>query len=151
MADPLSIASSILSLTDAAIIIGKFIHRIRNCPAELLAVNNELSDLRYVLTEVERLQENETVPGGSNLGRILKRAQVAVQEASDIIQKLKGNETGRFSVIDRVKWSVTQKEKVASLISRLREIRFQLDTLIAADTAYVSSNGKERYKYVADC
>ena len=137
MADPLGVAASILSLTDAVIIIGRFIRRIRNCPAELLAVNNELSDLRYVLTEVERLQENEEVPGGSNLGRMLERAQVVVQETSGIVQKLEGNDNNRFSVIDRVEWSVTQKEKVTSLISRLREIRFQLDTLIAADTAYV--------------
>ncbi|KAF2102321.1 ankyrin [Rhizodiscina lignyota] len=124
-----------LDPTDAAVKAGTFIRRIRNCPAELLAVNNELSDLRYVLAEVERLHDGAEAPRESNLGRTLERSQQLVAEILGVIQKIEGNDGGRFSVIDRVKWSVVQKEKVAGLISRLREVRFQFDTLIAASTA----------------
>ena len=56
MADPLSIAASIIAVVGAAEGVGKTltkIRNIRNAPNEILALINEVSDLRVILNDLE--------------------------------------------------------------------------------------------------
>lgn len=56
--DPLSITASVLTLVTAANKVAKGLDNlasIKGAPAAVLALNNELSDLRLVLTEAEPL------------------------------------------------------------------------------------------------
>ena len=55
MADPLSITASIIAVIGAAEGVGKTltkIRNIRNAPTELLALINEVSDLRTILNDI---------------------------------------------------------------------------------------------------
>ena len=62
MADPLSIAASIITVVGAADNIGKVLSKLRtarNAPTEVLALQNEISDLRIVLEDVDLCSSDE--------------------------------------------------------------------------------------------
>ena len=79
MADPLSIAASIIAVVGAAESVTKVLSKIKNmrhAPDELLALINEVSDLRVILSNihgyvVERTQHPKTSQEGLQLMAIL--------------------------------------------------------------------------------
>jgi hypothetical protein len=129
MIDPLSLATSVLTLTDAAVRIGHFISRCRNAPAELMALNNEINDLRYVLT---RIRDVYPPDAKGDISAILDRASEKADQLSVVVQLLEGEENGKLSTYQRLKWSA-MKHKVSRSRGDLRELRLQLNVFLAAE------------------
>ena len=114
MADPLSITASIIAVIGAAESIGKAftqIRNIRNAPSEVLALINEVSDLRIILGDVERyfIRGNN---GGQYSGqlqtmsRLVDRAKEYLLELDQLIQYrlLKPNSSAAQYKISRHEW-----------------------------------------------
>ncbi len=52
MAEALGIAAAILQIVDTTTTLGRLVRRVKKAPSELLALNNELNELRAVLEEI---------------------------------------------------------------------------------------------------
>ena len=129
MADPVSFAAAVLALAEAAFKLGRLIARCQNAPAEILALNNEANNLRLVLNRID-----EAYPSELKLPLLgaLSEADRKIKQMYAIIKSLKLDES-RLSTVRRVRWSV-MRGKVCNLLAELREIRMQLNTLMAVDT-----------------
>ena len=131
MADPISLTASILTLIDAAGKIGEFITHCRYAPAEVLALNNEVNDLRFVLGRVEDIYPSDAE---SNVTVTLRRAGQNIARLHAVVHQLKLQDNTRLSTADRVRWTM-MKSKVRKLLTELRNIRLHLNTLLVTDTA----------------
>ena len=94
MADPLSITASIIAVIGAAEGLSKTIAKIRNiqnAPSELLALTNEISDLRLVLGEVESYitQTQLQMPSEplQTMSGLLERGKAYLSELEQIFQR----------------------------------------------------------------
>ena len=92
MADPLSIAASVITVIGAADSIGKTLGKIRtakNAPAAVLALQNEVSDLRVVLGDVDVCSSDECrVEPTSTTARCLKRLALLITSAENHLREL---------------------------------------------------------------
>lgn len=137
MADPVGFAASVLTLTDAAAAVVKFIQQVRHCPDQVKAFVNEINDLRYVLEDVEDLHNEKELGEQSRLGPVLERANDAIEQIDQFVKQFRVTEKGKLAFIDRVRWSIAQQKKAEELKQRLINIRSQLSTLIQTSTEYV--------------
>ena len=81
MADPLSIAASIITVIGAADSVGKVLSKIkiaRNAPAEVLALQNEISDLQLVLEDVNLCNWGERRVQPSTISERFKRLEILI-------------------------------------------------------------------------
>jgi hypothetical protein len=131
MADPISLTASILTLTDAAVGIGKFIARCRDAPAEVLALNNEVNDLRFVLGRVADMYPRDAE---SNMTATLHRAGEKITDLHAVVHQLRLKEGATLSTADRIRWTM-MKSKVRRLHTELRYVRLHLNTLLITETA----------------
>jgi len=124
------LTASILTLIDAATKLGKLIHNIHNAPVELLALSNEANDLCIVYRELERVHMRWPSASG-NLSLPLQCAN----EKIVALRKLLGEIDGKAaSTKGRVDWVFRKKGKIQKMLKELREVRRQLDTLIATNS-----------------
>ena len=118
--DPLSITASLIALIGAAESIAVGINKLaslRNAPASVLALNNELSDLRLVLREVEPLLQKHyqalahtqsspfPASGNSTLLISIQRAKVKLVELESIVQS---RLMVRMGIRDKLAWTYEQ-------------------------------------------
>lgn len=144
--DPLSIAASLIALIGAAEKIAVGIDKLaslRNAPASVLALNNELSDLRLVLREVEPLIEKHydaiaserttpvPAPGDSTLLRSIQRAKVKLVELESIVQN---RLMVRMGVKDKLAWTFEQ-DKVVKAKDDLRTARLNITAALGVATS----------------
>lgn len=130
MADPVGVTASILTLLGAAAQLGKLINSIHNAPVELLALSNEVNDLCIVYRELEKV--HETWPDTSvNLSQALHTAN---EKIATLQQLVDDSASKGLSAIGRVNWVLRKKGKMQKTQRELREVRRQLDTLIATNS-----------------
>ncbi|KAL1651291.1 hypothetical protein SLS58_000630 [Diplodia intermedia] len=55
MAEIVGLIASVATLAEVAIRLQKLISRLRDAPDELLALSNEVADLRFLFTDVEKI------------------------------------------------------------------------------------------------
>jgi len=140
MADVVGLTASIFTLTDAATKLGKLINNLRHAPAEVLSLANEVSDLRFVFSQVREVIKlrPESV---SNLSSTLSRADAAIAALTGVIERYTSRS---ISAPDGIRW-VLGRGKVKNLKEELREIRLQLTTLLVANTLYDSISFPTHY------
>ena len=134
MADPLSLIASIIAVVGAAETIGKTISKgkiLRNAPDELLALNNEVSDLTVTLRNIEHcLPTNDTERSAvsqetlQHTSTLIERAKHRLIDINQLIhyRLLKsGSFEGDFKVF-RTRW-MREKSEVERHRIALRDIR----------------------------
>ena len=78
--DPLSVTASILAIIGAASTVGKGLKKItsaRRLPGVLLQLNNEVTDLQYVVQDVHNLLQQQTQIDGENGGLLSTNPSLA--------------------------------------------------------------------------
>ncbi|KAL9116909.1 MAG: hypothetical protein Q9187_006561 [Circinaria calcarea] len=138
MADPLSITASIVAVIGAARVITKTLGKIknlRNAPNELLALFNEVSDLRiiledlqhYILQNIERpqiLQEEL-----QHISILVDRAKDKLLELDEFIQYrlVKPESISDQIKVSKRKWA-RAKDSIERFRQSLRDIRLNIST-----------------------
>ena len=135
--DPLSIAASIVALIGAAESIAVGINKLaslKNAPASVLALNNELSDLRIVLAEIQPLLEKHYTAtagyatlkagfsGDSTILLSIHRAKIRLVELEVIVRN---RLMVRMGVVDKLSWAFEQ-EKILRAKDDLRTARLNI-------------------------
>ncbi|KAI4232309.1 MAG: hypothetical protein LQ349_005098 [Xanthoria aureola] len=144
--DPISVAASVLTVLGAAATAGRALDRIsssRQAPEHLIALVNEVSDLRVVLHNVrDALQDRDKASQEcGNLGFIVQRATLKLSELNRLIygNLLKTN-NGRdpFDDDDTIKASrrafLRHGGKVKSLKGEIRDIKTSMLVAMGAMT-----------------
>ncbi|KAL8923764.1 MAG: hypothetical protein Q9208_004412 [Pyrenodesmia sp. 3 TL-2023] len=138
MADPYGILAVCTTSFKVAQALHGFIERLREVPNELLALSNEVCDLKFVLDSVQKaIHQNERLGASqlSNVGPMLFQARVKLDSLDNLVSNwAKINRWGdsvRIGKIDRLYW-LKEKKKVCELQKQLREIRQGLCVLLGA-------------------
>ncbi len=94
MADPLSVAASVITLATAAAQISKAISRLRHfgeVPGRVYALKNEVSDLEVVLRQVGYALEEKSLASGNEGGsveRILARTKSHLADLAKALERV---------------------------------------------------------------
>ena len=138
MADPYGIIAVCATSFKVALALHGLIVRLRNVPNELLALSNEVCNLKYVLDSVSTVMHDNERSGASqlpNVGPMLFQARVKLDSLDNLISKWAKIDAWGDSVhigkIDRYFW-LREKTKVWDLQKQLREIRQGLIVLLGA-------------------
>ena len=137
MADPLSITASIIAVVGAAEGVTKTlakIRNIRNAPEELLALINEVSDLRIILAGIQSYVQNTAA--SPELQDALQHLTVLINRAKDKLLQLDELVQYRLtkpeSVADQIKVSRREWARAKTTIDdfrqSLRDIRINIVT-----------------------
>ena len=140
MADGLSLVASIIAVLGAADAVGKTLSKVRvlrNAPDELLALNNEISDLTVTLQNVENYLSTDLIEGSSTTSRkeisqsVLHHMSSLINRAKDELLQLdqmihyrflkSGSFNGDYKVF-RVRWA-RARNTVESHRKSLRDVR----------------------------
>ena len=138
MADPYGIFAVCMTSLKVARALHGLIVRLRVVPNELMALSNEVCDLKFVLDSVTKAMHDNERSGASqlsNVGPILFQARVKLDSLDNLISKWAKIDAWGDSVhirkIDRFFW-LKEKTKVWELQKQLREIRQELIVLLGA-------------------
>lgn len=143
MADPLSVTASAIAVIGAAVNVAQtiqtLIKTLRKAPDELLALSNEVSDLRLVLYEIDLAAQGQDVAynSASAILQILHRGQAKLDELDQFVKRFIRPHLRTVTKVDRVRW-VKEKNNAQAIQSELRAIRMDLATILAAKTSYVN-------------
>lgn len=135
MADPLSVTASALTVIGAssacANFLLEFIKGLRNAPAELLALSNEVNELKIVLNEIKivcQSIEQEPIPSQEFLDMVSKQ----LAEAGEILKEL--DELRKRNSSRRYRWPLN-KSKAERLHGKLKDTRSKLLAQLTLPTA----------------
>lgn len=144
--EPISFAASIITLISATQQVAVGLNKLaslRGAPAAVLALNNEVSDLRLVLSEAEPLLlEHRRVAIGTTRATSTPAAEERLKLS---IERAKGRLTGLESVlqnrlmtrmgkIDRFGWLREQGE-VRKALDDLRNVRLNITAMLEVVTS----------------
>lgn len=97
MADPLSIGASAVALlgagTTCATLLFDLVHTLRRAPEELLALSNEVNDLKSVLQDITDIcgdigaDDSSTASARSKIKNLLTSAGKALKELDDLLKE----------------------------------------------------------------
>lgn len=142
--DPLSITASVLTLLTAANKVAKGLDKlasIKGVPAAVLALNNELSDLRLVLTEAEPLLQKHAhtaVPpttGNRTLQLSINKAKGRLADLESIV----GNRLmRRMGTRDRMGW-LYEQDRVQKALTDVRTAKENVTAMLGVVTTSVIS------------
>ena len=148
MADPLSITASIIAVLGAIEGVTKTlakIKNIRNAPQELLALINEVSDLKLILSDVQSYVTEATarldLPQEplQHMSTLANRARSRLLELDELIQY---RFTKADSITDQIKVSQREWARGRSIIETfrqsLRDIRLNIVTQMVVLNSCVS-------------
>ena len=137
MADPLSITASIIAVLGAAEGVSKTLAKIkslRQAPNEILALINEISDLRIILGEVERYVIRDTnrisLPEQlQTMSTLIDRAKEPLLELDQLIQYrlLKASSRSAELKVSRRELAAA-KHVVERFRQRMRDTRLNIVT-----------------------
>ena len=136
MADPLSITASIIAVLGAAEGVNKTLSKIkslRHAPNEVLALINEVSDLRLVLGEVERCvirdasRPSSPIEQLQTMSTLVERAKNTLLELDQLIQYrlLKATSRSAELKVSRREWAAA-KPVIERFRQGLRDIRLNI-------------------------
>ena len=147
MTDPLSIAASVITLIGTADAIVKSLQKVRNlrkAPGEVLALYNELTDLRVVLDDVSSCL-SEVGDTSSSATKRLRHMASLIDRAKEHMQRLdetmhgrilkSGSLDGEFKV-SRTQW-MKAKAPAEAIRQDLREVRLNIMAQMMTINAYI--------------
>ena len=151
MADPLSITASIVTLVGVADAIVKSFQKarnLRNAPCEVLALYNEVKDLRVVLDDatgcISEIDETSTAVTRRlrHMDHLVKKAKEQMLGLDEIIQRriLKSGSLDDEFQVSGKQW-MRAKGPVEAIRQNLRDTRLNIMTQIMAINAYVYYHG----------
>ena len=144
MADPLSITASIIAVVTAAEGVSK--KNAQRAPSELLALVNEVSDLRVILNDVDSHLNRDA--GRALLSDPLQHMATLLQRAKDRLlqldqliqyQLVKPDSTIANLKVSRREW-VKAKNIIKKYQQSLRDIRLNIIAQMTVLNAYVLSS-----------
>ena len=140
MAEPFSIIAVTQTGLSVAQALTKLIHGLRSAPDELLALSNEVWNLKLVLDEVQRLESSRNAPSAYKLDAmhaLVYQIQIKLDTLSTLTAQWgRVSQWGdSFSIgrRDRFLW-LKEKARFKMLQSELRELRFNLSTAVGTQT-----------------
>jgi len=137
--DPCSIAAGLIGLLDvSARLSGKarrIAHTIKNAPAQILALENELEDFRLVLNEVQQAQEQIIAARDVALPAVLSREIERAQRETDELEETVDLVTSTGKNVG-IRW-LRKQSHIYIHKSRLREIRQRIQELLVTHNAFV--------------
>ena len=143
--DPLSITASVLTLLTAANKVAKGLEKlasIRGAPAAVLALNNELSDLRLVLAEAEPLLQRHAhsaffpATRGRTVQLSIDKAKGRLADLESII----GNRLmRRMGTRDRLGW-LYEQDRVQKALTDVRTAKENVTAMLGVANASVISS-----------
>lgn len=149
MADPISLAASIIAIVGACTASTRFILRftdtIHKAPQELIFISNEVADLAVVLLQAQKTycanlegsSSKENLPDDSSQGLLasqLRQAQTCLSELDALTRACSKVDTKGAIRIDRTGW-YRRRKTVDKLQQRLRFSRKNIHMLITIETA----------------
>ena len=145
MADPLSITASIIAVVGAAEGVTKTLAKIksiRNAPDELLALINEVSDLKLIISDIQNhiVIQRAQIPQTElqNISTLIKRAKDKLLELDQLIQyRLVKPESDQIKV-SRREW-LRAKAVIERFRQDLRDIRLNIITQMAVINSWAHS------------
>lgn len=132
MAETVGLIASIATLAEVALKLEQMISRLRNAPDELLALSNELTDIKVLFKEVERSVEDDPESKMRFQGT-LDIANHRIHAVGAFLGRL---DISNVNYVDRVTW-LRYKSKVCRLQSQIRDARIHLTALLGVETMYV--------------
>ena len=136
MADPVSLVSSIITLLGTAHCIAKTLsiaNSLRSAPAEVLALQNEISDLCLVLHDLERSvthslgMATEIPPCIQHLTTLINGAKRDLLELDEIVHYkivMRSSQDGELDM-SRLEW-IRMKPAIKRIRQGIRETRLNL-------------------------
>ena len=141
MADPFGCIAVTETGLKLGFAIGKLIQALQSAPDELLALSNEICDLRLVIDSVRKATADSAQPlEWPGVGPLLFQASIRFDEVDKLVKRL--GQLGSYgtswnlSTWDRFLWQ-KEKRKVATLQKQLRGIRSNLALTLGANASYV--------------
>ncbi|KAL9947876.1 hypothetical protein D7B24_007615 [Verticillium nonalfalfae] len=151
MADPLSLTASIITVLGVAGATAAAVQKVqefRNAPLDVIALGNEITDVRLLFTVIENTVELKTFKTTSietsvGLLALLERARDLLEQIQLIHQRILppgpvGKQNGDKPKISRRLW-VKERKNVVMLLKQLRQTRQNLQTAISSVTCHQTS------------
>ena len=125
MAELVGVIASVVTLGEAARKLSRLIYSLKRAPDELLALNNEITDLNLLLVQIYDLQSDQPHIMAPMSGAIDKMNE-DIEGLTALLVEYSGVRLTGFS---RIKW-VAERERVNHLKDCLKERRIQLNTFL---------------------
>ena len=144
--DPLSITVSIVALIGAAQQVAVGLNKLaslRGAPAAVLALNNELSDLRLVLSEAEPLllkHGRATVASQTAASSLANdtRLKLSIEGAKDKLVELESiiqnRLMTRLGAIDKIGW-LKEQDRIRKALEDIRIVRLNITAMLGIVTS----------------
>lgn len=143
MLEPFSLTVGIIAVIRAADSIVDTLNNIRGAPEDLLALINEVSDLKIVLQDVDQYLAEDPQECSSPHAKQLRHLSTLVDQAKCQLSSLDSRMNTTFiksahgrNSISRIKWFKAQ-DSIAALRRALRETRINVATQLAVINSYV--------------
>ena len=147
MADPLSVTAGIIAVLGAIESVTKTLARIksiRNAPNELLALINEVSDLKLILSDVQSYLADCTASQQlpreplQHMSTLANRARDRLLELDELIQYrfTKADSTTDQIKVSRREWA-RARSTIETFRQSLRDIRLNIVTQMVVVNSYV--------------
>ena len=155
--DPLSVAASILAIVGAGSQVAKQMKKVlelRNAPDDLLALNNEISEIHCTVQDVnnilEQCSQTYNVPPAS-LTRALERTRATVLDVERIIAyDLTVVESKDGTVrIDKTRW-LREGRRVQALKERMRSDNIHLLSGLSLLASYEGNSFPKYEAYIQE-
>lgn len=143
MADPFGITASVITGLKLAKTLHSLIIKLRDAPAELLALSNEVCNLKFVLDSIQEVMQDhreERPSSFDKLGPILFQLRVKFDQLDTMLARwIKLDRWGepQLKTYERATW-LKERTKVWELQMQFRELRLNLSVLLEANNLYGS-------------
>lgn len=142
MADPFGCIAVSETGLKLGLAIGKIVQALQSAPDELLALSNEVCDLRLTINGVRQTIVASAVQEWPGVEPLLFQASIRFDQVDKIVQKL--GQLGPYGTIwnlntwDRLLWQ-KEKGKVVTLQKQLRAVRSNLALTLGTQSSFTTN------------
>ena len=115
--------------------LSKFIQALRHAPEEILALSNELNDIKALLEAFHEVLLDDSSVINTAFKEALARAETFLAKLQSIASKALEKSADGTDHVNRSTW-LLRKRKVSKLRKELKSAALKLDMLLNADNAY---------------
>lgn len=136
--DPLGAAASALTVASPAHKLGQLIRSTKNAPDEIIALSNQVADLKLVIEEVECLDRESNLQRRSSetLTKLLIGVRIKFDHLDGFVEELLDVQKYNNLQVQRIKWATYYKKRSKKLQAELRDMQQNLGTVLAARSTY---------------
>ena len=138
--DPLSITASVITLIAAANQVAVGLNKLaslRGAPGAVLQLNNEVSELRLVLSVAEPLLHKHDQANAAD-GATSPALQLSIERAKDRLTELETVISNRLmtsmGIIDKLGW-LKEQDKIQRALADLRTARINITAMLGVVTS----------------